>query len=813
MALAPDGSHTSCAGRSLPEVLLGLGLDQELFVAWQEVLSARDVRGAVVLLQQQTSPLSMSADGQPLWPTWLLKTVIDRAETVAEGHLALAAIAHHLPYLSARRHLDFSSYTIRIATRLDMVTTLPILVDLALRAAPDSSLVEQRRLYLNQVLRRFSFSRAHRNVNQTIVNAEVLRVLDVMVRSEPEIHLEQTAFDSLFHAPFLATAELHDMLLLHAKRHALELQTRHIFALLDRASSEGDEATASRCMQAIEARQALDSLRAAAETEAAVDRPRAYFTPASVNYLRSLAQHPEKALAYYQTLKRPQPEPAQPVDASMAPRKRLQWKQVAHVATQSESASAERQCWAELVKIFVRWHAKMPVDDILEMIGSSSTDAAPTSQASTVCAADAAMRSLLLLGRTDDALRLWNDVFEDEGLPPSRNTLTQYVWACNNEMAPDRALGVVDNWAVRHGVHEPVPKSAAEETAMHWHTTLVRPTPDAAKPVPRILLDAHLVGRVLSAFAEAGGHAVTALRVWRASGVRWGVQHTVGMLDHFLRSAAYGKRVRKSEQTASGLVADHLSDTGTARSVSETVDEVDWVQAPTSAFLQPATAAEAEPWVEARRIFETIHLSNWPDLATVPHPFDEIHGTKLSQSLVVLSSTSVPLNAELLRQGLPLTAGPMIPPTALAQNLPPLSLYSALSPSADTFHQYMVLLRLHEWAGDMPLALAWMRARQIVPHQRTLQLAVDTLYAVACQGPLWHYVVVDAEREDDALCQEENIMFERVADLDEVAFIRKRRTKRPDLELIDWLRTWCPPTILPKEVHPIASSARKELGS
>jgi hypothetical protein len=125
----------------------------------------------------------------------------------------------------------------------------------------------------------------------------------------------------------------------------------------------------------------------------------------------------------------------------------------------------------------------------------------------------------------------------------------------------------------------------------------------------------------------------------------------------------------------------------------------------------------------------------------------------------------------------------------------------------------MVLLRLHEWAGDMPLALAWMRARQIVPHQRTLQLAVDTLYAVACQGPLWHYVVVDAEREDDALCQEENIMFERVADLDEVAFIRKRRTKRPDLELIDWLRTWCPPTILPKEVHPIASSARKELGS
>ena len=800
MAVARDGSHATCAALDLPDLLQELDLDHDLFVAWQNVLSAPNVRAAVVLFQQQTSPLSMSNDGQPLWPPWLLKAVVDRADSVAEGHLAIAAIAHHLPYLSTGSHLQFTAEMIRVAARLDMVTALPVLVDLALRVAPEAQFVDGRRGYLNKLLRNFAFSQTYGMVNQPSVNAEVVRVLDTMIRSEPEVVLEQSAFDYLFQAPFLATAELHDLLLIHIKRYGIELKTRHVFAVLERASVEGNDAMAARCIQAIETQQALDKLRTAHETKETADILPVYFTPASVRYLRSLAQRPEQALAYYQTLQRPPPEPAVAAASTMAPKARLRWRQVEQSTTASESATAERQCWAELVQIFVRWHAKMPIEDILEMIGSTSTDAAPTSQASTVCAADAAMRSLLLLGRTDDALNLWRRSFEDEGLPPSGSSLSNFIWACNNEMAPDRALGVIDNWAVRYGVHDIVPKTVAEDAAMHFQTVLVRPTRDAAT-VPRIPLDAHLLKRLIATLGEAGGHATTALRLWRASEVRWGVRHSTGMLDELLHATAYGNWVRRDKELSVNHIDGSQRAPGQTHAFVDAADEVDWVHAPTSAFLRPATSAEAEPWEEARRVFETIHLSNWPELATVPHPFDEIHGPKLSPSLVVLSTTSITLNAELLRQGLPLTTGPTLAPSARTRGLPPPSLYSALSPTADTFHMYILLLKRHNWAGDIPLALAWMRARQIVPHEKTLKLAADALYRAACEGPLWHYVVTEAAREDDALCQEENIMFERVADLDEVAFIRKRRTKRPDLELVDWLRTWCPREIVPNKVR------------
>lgn len=801
IAMARGNSSASSVGDSLPELLRMLDLDHDLFIAWQNVLSAPDVRAAVELVQQQASPSSMAPDGQPLWPAWLLKTVVDRAETVAEGHLAIAAIAHHLPYLSTGRNLFFTAEMIRIASRLDMVTALPILVDSALRLASQPHKERDRQSFLNQLLRSFCFSRAHRDTNQALVNVEVLRVLDRMVQCEPEVSLEQSAFDRVFQVPFLSTPELHDTLLLYAKRHGLDMGLRHMFTLLDRASIENDEATATLCIRAIETRQALVHLAGTAKTDDSSDRPPVHFTPGSVKYLRSLARHPEKALAYYQTLQRPQTGRQDAIIAKTTPSKtRPRWQQIEQTVTESESAAAERQCWAELVRIFIRWHKHMPVKDILEMIGSASTDAAPTSQASTVCAADAAMRSLLCLDRTDDAFYLWQKVFEDEGLPPSDNSLTQYIWASNNDLTPDRALGVVDNWAVRYGVHEIVPKSAAEDASMHFKTFLVR-TARNAKPVPRVPLDAHLLERLLRALDEAGGRAATAFRVWRASEVRWGVRQSIGMLNQLLHSAAHANWVRDGKRTPGGAAIDDSDASDQARAAIAAAEEIDWVHAPTSAFLQSATAAEAEPWVEARRLFETIHLCNWPDLATVPHPFDEIHGPKLSPSLVVLSPSSTTLNAELLRQGLPLNGRSAFGSPFQSSSLPPPSLYSALSPTADTFHAYIGLLKRHGWAGDIPLALAWMRARQIVPHEKTLSFAVDALYAAACEGPVWHYVVTADAREDDALCQEENIMFERVADLDQVAYIRKRRTRRPDLELVDWLRTWCPSDIIPEEVR------------
>ncbi len=67
---------------------------------------------------------------------------------------------------------------------------------------------------------------------------------------------------------------------------------------------------------------------------------------------------------------------------------------------------------------------------------------------------------------------------------------------------------------------------------------------------------------------------------------------------------------------------------------------------------------------------------------------------------------------------------------------PPVSLYPEINPDSDTFLAYIWLLGEHGLASQIPLAITWMRALNIVPSRRTLAFAF--CFVEDMQNPLQH---------------------------------------------------------------------------
>jgi len=121
-------------------------------------------------------------------------------------------------------------------------------------------------------------------------------------------------------------------------------------------------------------------------------------------------------------------------------------------------------------------------------------------------------------------------------------------------------------------------------------------------------------------------------------------------------------------------------------------------------------------YVNARVIFRDVVLGNWPELQKVSCPVGAYIPTTFSDRLWV------------------------VPDPKPEQRWP------TIVPSATTFHAYIFLLGWNELQAEIPQALAWMRALQIEPMQKTLVMALMYYGEVARLPPLFE--AFDLRRND-----------------------------------------------------------------
>jgi len=121
-------------------------------------------------------------------------------------------------------------------------------------------------------------------------------------------------------------------------------------------------------------------------------------------------------------------------------------------------------------------------------------------------------------------------------------------------------------------------------------------------------------------------------------------------------------------------------------------------------------------YVNARVIFRDVVLGNWPELQSVSCPVGAYVPTTFSDRLWV------------------------VPDPKPEQRWP------TIIPSAITFHAYIFLLGWNELQAEIPQALAWMRALQIEPMQKTLVMALMYYGEVARLPPLFE--AFDLRRND-----------------------------------------------------------------
>ena len=112
-------------------------------------------------------------------------------------------------------------------------------------------------------------------------------------------------------------------------------------------------------------------------------------------------------------------------------------------------------------------------------------------------------------------------------------------------------------------------------------------------------------------------------------------------------------------------------------------------------------------YVNARVIFRDVVLGNWPELQKVSCPVGAYIPATFSDRLWI------------------------VPDPKPEQRWP------TIIPSATTFHAYIFLLGWNELQAEIPQALAWMRALQIEPMQKTLAMSLMYYGEVARLPPLF----------------------------------------------------------------------------
>ncbi|TFK48276.1 hypothetical protein OE88DRAFT_1684953 [Heliocybe sulcata] len=148
-------------------------------------------------------------------------------------------------------------------------------------------------------------------------------------------------------------------------------------------------------------------------------------------------------------------------------------------------------------------------------------------------------------------------------------------------------------------------------------------------------------------------------------------------------------------------------------------------------------------WEAARRIFEQVILGNWPRLNEIrppAHPVRESADALIESPVMDLARNIIRARRERRQQNAAeLPAVPVDKPPTIEEKAETVSMfapYPQIVPNDTTFRAFIILCGSHGKAGDVPLALAWMRALDIKPRRQTLALALAYWGEVSMHAPL-----------------------------------------------------------------------------
>lgn len=322
----------------------------------------------------------------------------------------------------------------------------------------------------------------------------------------------------------------------------------------------------------------------------------------------------------------------------------------------------------------------------------------------TGAAKTAMLHSMLRRNQPAQALQAWEEMVASGELFVDAVALSVPATALMHMGELERAVRLVDQWAVRSNAPPP---------------------PDDG---PRVQIDTQTVNLLMEGCRRLKQPNV-AYRMWQAMLPRWGVRQdslTLTSLIHCARHADAGGRGGAAIEPSLGGFARAIARAFRSDAPEEDrgwlagddLEQYGWARGPTSVLFD-RDADRGRPligWQIARLLLRTILFDNWPGLQNVRTPLAML---PTGSGLNIFGSS---LEDD--------EAAPDAPPPRL---IPSTGHYAHLTPSASTFHAYIHLLGYRSLTSEIPLALAWMHALRIVPHRRTLTAVL--MYVGETEGP------------------------------------------------------------------------------
>jgi len=152
---------------------------------------------------------------------------------------------------------------------------------------------------------------------------------------------------------------------------------------------------------------------------------------------------------------------------------------------------------------------------------------------------------------------------------------------------------------------------------------------------------------------------------------------------------------------------------------------------------------EEPAWCVTRRIFQEVILGNWPhmnDIEPPAYPVRESADALIESPMMDLARNIIKARRERRQENTAQSSSPPVYEPAdsekKAEALSVFGPYPQIVPNDTTFRLFIILCGSHGKAGDIPLALAWMRALDIKTRPQTLALAMAYWGEVSMNAPL-----------------------------------------------------------------------------
>ncbi|KAI0062594.1 hypothetical protein BV25DRAFT_648856 [Artomyces pyxidatus] len=330
------------------------------------------------------------------------------------------------------------------------------------------------------------------------------------------------------------------------------------------------------------------------------------------------------------------------------------------------------------------------------------------------------LNSLHRKGDHELALKVW-DQYTRSGLRLDRVALSAGLEVLTNAGYPQRAFRLLDKayWGKQKG-------------------------PEALEKRRIVTREGSLATSVVNSFMRAlteSGRPDAALRLWDHMHMLYGTKPDAMTLTHMLTAARLASHSFESIssafrelgfinpfQKAEGPDKSHHKSLASARQDA-------WLELKqrlgTNAKGTDIWGGEVA-WRRARHIFRHILFTNWPGLSRVAAPARAVRASSddvAESPFLDLRRFLAPTLSAQLPQPAPLSLTP-------ADRLGARGMHPEIFPTDATFRAYIVLLGCQRHAGEIPLAIAWMRALEVRPDVPTLALALVFWAEVSVGAPL-----------------------------------------------------------------------------